>query len=135
MSDLDNLEETNLSPDWNHATKRGKTPRDRAWWKSHAGATAARRGGENRSGGTAVTMDERIEAARRHLGNKYDHHTMRGVLAGAFPELFGPSPTHWIAPNDADQTMLSAARLDERSWASPEGTWTAMRSAYLGEGK
>ena len=75
-----------------------------------------------------MTMNERVEAARRHLGNRYDHHTMTGVLAAAFPELYGPSPTHWIAPNEPTSEMMVAGWNTER-------LWPVMRSAYLGETK
>lgn len=60
------------------------------------------------------------------------------ILRAAYPELHGDSPTHWLAPNEAESAMCIA--WEEAYVLAPPGSGTAlaweaaysaMRSAYL----
>lgn len=81
---------------------------------------------------TGMTMEERIEAASRKLGYRHDDHTMRTVLAAAFPEMFdgsNPDPYRRGFSDGAAETRRAA--LDALSiWTfdGPNKTSALIRS-------
>ncbi len=93
-----------------------------------------------------MTLDERIELARRYLryGELESDTSLRGALQGAFPELFATPPTHWLAPVEPTQEMLARAegltdlimpepfdQTKERRASELEQAYFAMRDAFL----
>ena len=85
-----------------------------------------------------MTDPARIEAAARELVTdwatidaptpqqlEYAHKRAGEILAAAYPEL--ANGTAWLAPMEATDEMLEAAR---GAWSWPDA-WTAMRDAHL----
>ena len=89
-----------------------------------------------------MTDEQRVEAAcAAYL--KFDplplksqeRNAMFEALCAAYPELHGDSPSHWLAPWEASEEMLTAAENsphgDSYHYAAPRHQWPAMRTAHL----
>ena len=94
-----------------------------------------------------MTDEQRVEAAARVLGRHLHLRipaddelqiympAARDILRASYPELHGDKPSHWLAPWEASEEMLTAAENsphgDSYHYAAPRHQWPAMRTAHL----
>lgn len=92
-----------------------------------------------------MTMDERVEAAKRAILCRYGNMTekeaellARMALHAGVPEFHGDKPTHWLAPWEITDDMIDAVdRIggdDDPGWWISDYEWDRIRDAYLGKG-